>query len=192
MRRTAHFLGLVSLATVTACAAMSVNAYFDPQSDYASYRTYRWEPAESPPTGDPRLDASPFFDSRIRSSVERELATKGLQQVASDSADLLVHYHVSIRDKVEVFSVDREYGYEFGPEDQVHEYEEGTLVLDIVDARSARVIWRGWVQTDVEGVVGNPQKMEQRIEKAVRLMLERLPAVSEAADIPDTAGSRAQ
>ena len=65
-------------------------------------------------------------------------------------------------------------------------------MLDIVDARSARVIWRGWVQTDVEGVVGNPQKMEQRIEKAVRLMLERLPAVSEAADIPDTAGSRAQ
>ncbi len=50
----------------------------------------------------------------------------------------------------------------------------------------------GMVQTDVEGVVGNPQNMEQRIEKAVRLMLERLPAVSEAADIPDTAGSRAQ
>ena len=163
------------LLAVSSCATMSVSSDFDPTAEFSSYRTYAWGPADALPTGDPRLDDNPFFDSRVRSSVERQLAAKGLEKVSPGAADLLIHYHASIQEKVDVFGVDSEYGYEFGYETQVHEYEQGTLLLDIVDVRTKQLIWRAWAQADVEGVIDDPDRMEKRIEKATREMLESFP-----------------
>ena len=55
------------------------------------------------------------------------------------------------------------------------EYEAGTLVLDIVDARTNRVIWRGWAQDTVEGVLDNEDAMARQINVAITRMLARLP-----------------
>jgi len=60
-------------------------------------------------------------------------------------------------------------------EDQFYEYEEGTLVLCMVEPRTSRVIWRGYVHTNVEGVMDNPELMEKRLAEAVRRVLERYP-----------------
>ena len=59
-------------------------------------------------------------------------------------------------------------------------------VLDIVDTRTNRVIWRGWAQDSLEGVLGNHDKMERQIHEAVTRMLQRFPRHSEAR----TRGSR--
>ena len=56
-------------------------------------------------------------------------------------------------------------------------YEAGTLVIDIVDARSQRLIWRGWAQNDVEDLLRGPDSMIRTIEEAVSRMLRRLPSV---------------
>jgi hypothetical protein len=48
-------------------------------------------------------------------------------------------------------------------------------VLDVVDTRTDRVIWRGWAQDSLEGVIGNQDRMERMINQAVARMLERFP-----------------
>ena len=58
---------------------------------------------------------------------------------------------------------------------QMINYEQGTLVVDIVDARSNKVIWRGWAQDNVEGVIDNQDWMERQLDEAVTRMLERFP-----------------
>lgn len=55
------------------------------------------------------------------------------------------------------------------------EYEEGTIVIDIVDARTDRVVWRGWAQSNMDGVIDNQDLLEKQIRKAVARMMERLP-----------------
>ena len=55
------------------------------------------------------------------------------------------------------------------------EYEAGTLVLDIVDTRSNRLLWRGWAQNSVEDMLDDPDRMAKTIEEAVARMLRRLP-----------------
>jgi hypothetical protein len=37
------------------------------------------------------------------------------------------------------------------------------------------VIWRGWAQASVEGVLDNPDRMQRQIDEAVARMLARLP-----------------
>ena len=75
----------------------------------------------------------------------------------SGTPDLLIHYHASINQRIDVNRLDREYGYCYDDDCRagVIEYEAGTLVLDIVDTRTNRVIWRGWAQDSVEGVLDN-------------------------------------
>ena len=156
---------------------MTVSSHVDRGINFARYRTYDWGPADALPTGDPRLDKNPFFKDHVEGAVEKQLAARGLEMSTSGTPDLLVHYHASINQRIDVNRVDRRYGYCYGvdcPSDVI-EYEAGTLVLDIVDSRTNRVIWRGWAQDTVEGVLDNEDEMAREISTAIARMLARLP-----------------
>jgi hypothetical protein len=155
---------------------MSVSSHVQPGLDFTPYRTYDWGPADALPTGDPRLDQDPFFQDHMQGAVEKQLATKGFERVTSGIPDLLIHYHANITQRIDVNRVDRNYGYCSDPECvSVVEFEAGTLVLDIVDTRTNRVIWRGWAQQALGDMLDNRDRMAAHIDKAVSRMLERLP-----------------
>ena len=54
-------------------------------------------------------------------------------------------------------------------------YEAGTLVVDIIDARTQRLIWRGWAQDSVEDVLGNRDRVRQTVEEGVSRMFATFP-----------------
>lgn len=168
-----------SLVLSAACASVNVGADFSPGFALQPYRTFDWGAGDTLPAGDPRLDHNPFFDSRVRAAVERELATKGITRSAS-SPDLLIHYHASVRQRVDVIRSDEVRGYTFGgvnTSEKVIEYEEGTLLLDMADAKSKRIVWRGWAQTDVDNLMNDQREMEKRINASVQKMVAQLPSV---------------
>ena len=162
---------------VTGCAPMAVSSHVQRGIDFARYHTYNWGPADALPTGDPRLDNNPFFKDHLQGAVERRLAARGWELSSSGNPDLLIHYHANISRRIDVNRVDQKYGFCYGDDCSVHvmEYEGGTLVLDIVDARTNRVVWRGWAQNSVDGIIDNQDRMERMINEAVARMLERLP-----------------
>ena len=55
------------------------------------------------------------------------------------------------------------------------EYEAGTLVLDVIDARTNRLIWRGWAQRTVEDVLNDGDRMARVITDAVKKMMQQFP-----------------
>jgi len=57
----------------------------------------------------------------------------------------------------------------------VIEYEQGTLVIDVLDARTERLLWRGWAQDSVQGILDNQDRMEREINEAVTKMFARFP-----------------
>jgi hypothetical protein len=168
---------LLLLATAACDRSMSAGADYDRNLDFEKYDTFAWEAADPLPTGDPRLDANPFFVDRIHNAVTAELAARGVRMVES-SPSLLVHFHASVRDRVDVFEVDRRAGYdvgEYGPGTAVRQYEEGTLLVDIVDAETLRVIWRGWARADVTRLIDDPDALERLIQEAARAMFREFP-----------------
>jgi hypothetical protein len=158
------------------CATMNAGSYSERGIDFAQYRTFDWGPADALPTGDPRLDRNPFFQDYVQGAVERRRAVKGFGR-SSSTPDLLIHYHASITRRIDIDRLSREYAscYDENCPVRVVEFEAGTLVLDIADARTGRVIWRGWAQHGVADILNNPDRMAQRINEAVAGMLETLP-----------------
>jgi hypothetical protein len=156
---------------------MNVSSHVERGLEFSRYHTYDWGPADALPTGDPRLDKNPFFRDHLEGAVEKRLAAKGFERSTSGTPDLLIHYHANITDRIDVNRVDRQYGYCYGVDcsARVVEYEGGTLVLDIVDARTNRVIWRGWAQDSVEDMLNNQDRMARKIDEAVERMLKLLP-----------------
>jgi len=177
-----HFVrivgGVVASAFMVGCApAISVSSHVDRTVDFSRYHSFDWGPADALPTGDPRLDRNPFFKDHVQGAVERQLRARGLELSSSSTPDLLIHYHASIAQRFDVNRADRTYGYcRTGdcPSDIV-EYDAGTLVLDIMDARTNMLLWRGWAQNNVEDMLRDENRMARIIDRAVKQMLTRLP-----------------
>ena len=168
-------LAIVSLA-LTGCAARNVGSYLERGSDFARYRTYSWAAAVDLETGDPRLDSNPFFHERIQAQVERQLAARGFELTVSGEPDVRIHYHASINQKIDVNSVDRENASCANGDDcRPYVYEAGSLVIDVVDARTDKLAWRGWSEDSVDGAIDNQKWLEEKIDRAVTRILQRLP-----------------
>ena len=160
----------------TACATMNVSSHVERGVNFAQYHTYEWGPADALPTGDPRLDNNPFFNDYLQGAVEKQMAAKGFVRPTSGTPDLLIHYHANISKSFEVNGVDTQNGNCYDNcQPRVSEYEQGTLVLDVVDAHTSKVVWRGWAQDSVEGVIDNQDRMERQINKGVTEMFKRFP-----------------
>jgi hypothetical protein len=163
--------------SVSACATMMVSSHTRRDIEVAQYRTFDWGPPDALPTGDPRLDANPFFHDHMQGAVERQLAARGIELSSSGAPDLLIHYHANVTQRVDVNRIDPQYGNCYGEDCRVRvmEYEAATLVLDVVDSRTNRVVWRGWAQDSFVGVIDHPDRLQRMIDTAVERMLDRFP-----------------
>jgi hypothetical protein len=178
MRPCLHTVAVAVALAATACATMTVSSHVEPGLETAQYRTFDWGPADSLPVGDARLDRDPFFNDQMHGAIERGLALQGFTLAEpGGSPDLLIHYHANISQRIDVGAADQEFEFCAGEgcDPLVTVYEAGTLVIDIVDARTNRVIWRGWAQDGIQDELADPQRMEALIEQAVARMLARFP-----------------
>jgi hypothetical protein len=83
-----------------------------------------------------------------------------------------------VRSRVDVYERDAREGYSATrntESPQVVEFSEGTILVDIADAETRDVLWRGWAQFDITRALANPEVMERAIEEAIGKMFERFP-----------------
>lgn len=187
-----NYMGLAMLlTTIAGCSTMEINTDFDPRANFADLKTYDWLDEPRKPTGDPRIDDNPILEGRIQAAVDRELAAKGFVRQDSDTPDFLVAYHVSLDKQRSVQHLNDYYGY--GPgwgytysgvrrpgyyaspsSTYVYEYEEGTLIVDIVKPEGRQLIWRGAARDEVR-FSNTPENEGAQINEAVKRMMERFP-----------------
>ena len=163
------------LAAIGCGVPLRVNAYAERGADLGRYRTYDFGPVEEAPTGDPRLDSNPFFNERIRVAAATGLAGRGFERVSSGAADFVVHFHASVVQDIDVDEVDRQRGYCPEAGCKPFAYDSGTLVLDVVDSRTGKIVWRGWAESSFEGLVDNQSWLEERIDIAVERIIAKMP-----------------
>jgi hypothetical protein len=166
---------VVLALALAGCGPMAVGSYAESGVDFTQYLSYGWAPTEERPTGDPRLDNNPFFADRLNREIERQLSRRGYVRVSLSSPDLLVRTYVNFREIVDTDSTDRPRpptGRE-GPEPFV--VEAGTLWIDVLDAHTGTMIWRGWAEGSVDGVIDDQAWMNRKIDEAVARIMEKFP-----------------
>lgn len=157
----------------------------DPSTDFSLLKTYKWLSDPVAQTGNSRLD-NPLLAKRIKKIVEEELGKKGYKEETSGKADFLLGYHIALENKISVTQMNdyygygpgwgRGYGYYGGVGNYVYQYEEGTLILDIVSP-TIKLLWRGTAQAEVYR--GDDLKSKNKlIRDAVSKMLGDFPPKS--------------
>ncbi|MBI5543979.1 MAG: DUF4136 domain-containing protein, partial [Deltaproteobacteria bacterium] len=138
---------------VAACSTMKVTTDAVPGAadSIAGYHTYAWLP--HPAKRD--TNHNPIAEAQIKQAVENNLSAKGYRRVdASDNPDFLVGWHATTQEKTQVEDVNPYYGYGWGPafgppvgyggaggpDVYVRHYEQGTLILDVVDGDSKQLV----------------------------------------------------
>jgi hypothetical protein len=174
-------LTVIVLAAASGCAAaINVSSHRAPAHDWSAYQTFAWTAPDALPAADPRLSANPIFGDRMHGAVTSHLLARGWAEAAASAADIHIHYHASVTTRLNVARLDQAYGSCPGGScpGQTTEYEAGTVVLDFVDARTHRLIWRGWAQTALADLLRDPDRMAATINSSVTRMLALLPVTS--------------
>jgi hypothetical protein len=174
------FLVASLLSGLAGCTSMRVITDYDPDADLTQLQTWAWLPVDDAKSGDPRIDNS-LVDARVRNAVNTTLTTKGYRKVEVDAADFLVHYRVGLDKKLQVDTYYTGYGGGYrgwyggvGTETRVREYEEGTLLLDILDPKKQQLVWQGSTSARVSER-STPEDREARISAAVNAILAKFP-----------------
>lgn len=167
---------LLTLVALPA-AAQSVQVDYDRSVDFEKFRSFAW--AETPQTS--IRGESPLTHSRIKNAIEHYLAEDGLIE-DTEQPDVYVTYHTSSKEEVRFNTSSFGAGYGAGwgwdpywgggmttSTTTMHSYERGSLIIDLWDAETKEMIWRGTASAVVSP---NPEKQEKQINKAVKKMVD--------------------
>ena len=184
MRRLLIASSLIGLAVSAAgcLALMPVSSHAERGLDFGRYRTYDWAPADALPRTDERLRNNPFFVDDVHGAIDTELNRRGLVRATAERADLFVHYHAAVNGRLELAARPGRFRDCVGDDcrSEVASYEAGTLVIDLVDASTRRLVWRGWAEHRLEDMLGDPVEVRRRVESGVRRICATLPLTGAA------------
>ncbi len=159
-------MSLVLCLFAITSSAQSVQSDFDRSVDLSKLRTFTFAGEVRPVN---RLSSADLMnDQRIMAALEKDLTANGYERKDSGLADFKVSYYVTTRDKVDL----REYNY--GPRFlgnrsiSVDQYTEGTLIVEIVDTNTRRLVWRGRASGAVE-----LKSVDKKITKSVNKIVEK-------------------
>ena len=171
---------LLVILVLTSCSSdIVVRSDFDKSSEILTYSRYGWLKQEEIESRNSPLTYNELNDKRIKTAVDAGLAEKGYDLNTSDP-QFLVHYHITIEERSQLIETEP-YGYSSGQfwrnsHTEVRRYQEGTLILDVMDADNRELIWRGWAVSILDD---RKLVTEELINEAVTEMLERFPSTAD-------------
>jgi hypothetical protein len=173
--KTINLLTVFLLLVFASCSSVKVYSDFDNKVDFTQYRTYAFHK-----NGIDKVEISQLDKKRILNAIDRELVNKGM--IKSNNPDLLINIFTKEREKIDVNQFNMGWGYGWGwgwnpylwggRNTYATSSTEGTLYIDLIDARKNELIWQG------EGVgylTENRREKEKRINEFVAKILEQFP-----------------
>jgi len=162
---------LFFVAMLATSVAQQVKTDFDHQANFSQYKTYSWQEIKP---------ANSLWDARIKSVVDAQLAAKGWTQVDSGGDVSIVAIATSQTERtLQTFYDGMGGGWRwrgFGGMGEAttteQEFKEGTLVVDMYDAKEKQLIWRGSAEDTVSN---NAEKNEKHLDKGVAKMFKKFP-----------------
>jgi hypothetical protein len=176
-------LNLSLLVAAAGCAGRQVTTDYSPATRFSQYHTYA---LVSPPD----TAGQGLLDQRVRAAVLAQLAAKDLTPTDREHADLYVGYGIVDKTHREVYTYRDGWGwggglgwryYRWGVAwpmatyRQVDTYTDGTIVVNLIDAKTKRVVWEGEVADVVPLPVANPQRATKQVDMAVAKLFSKYP-----------------
>ena len=155
------------------CSAQQVKTDYDRGTDFGHYKTYSWEHVKTKDA----LDVD-----RIKSAVNAALAAKGWTQVDSGGDVSIVAMEIT-RNQQTLNTFYDGFGGGWGwrrfggggigeATTTTETYNVGTLVVDLFDAKTKKLLWRG---SSSDTLSNNSDKNIKNLDKGVEKMFKQFP-----------------
>jgi hypothetical protein len=163
--------GLLGIALLGASVsfAQQVKTDYDRATNFSQYKTYSWEKVQT---------QDPLWVDRIEQAVNAALAAKGWTQVPTGGNVAIVAIEMTQNQQtLDTFynGFGRGWRWTGGFGDAtttVNTYKVGTLVVDLFDANSKKLIWRGSASDTLSDKSDNNIK---NLDKGVQKMFQHFP-----------------
>ena len=174
----------MGLILVAGCAGNKVTTDFSPATSFSQFRTFAL--VMPPSTAGEQL-----VDQRVRNAVQAQLDAKGLTAATDrQHADLFAGYGVVDKTHTEIYSYQDGWGWGSGlgwryyrwgvpwpmsTQRQIETYTDGTVVVNLIDAKTKRVVWHGEVADVVSLPVSDPLRATRQVDDAVAKLFAKYP-----------------
>ena len=185
---------------------------FNSSEDFSGYKTYSWHAPNEHNAATKNYLNNDIVDQRIHEDIDAQLNSKGFTEVADDQADFFVNYTVTVANDLEVktyntYNTDyqawgygnfhgyrgnfaspyRYYGVNYpivqtGSKEKYVYHKVGTLVIDIVNANSGKLIWRGTAEGSLDKSKVTAAERDEKLATVIERTLHDYPP--QAADSP--------
>ena len=174
-------LAITSMAWLFTACASSPDISVDYSPDFHSKHIGSYHLITQP-------DIDTLADQRIVSAINSQLKARGLAAQSKQQADIWVSYLVVTKDRTKVNTYNsmagfNSYGYGYGPRYgggwgtttnvSVYEYTEGTLLIDLIDPKTNKTVWRGTGSTNIS-VNRNAEQRTALIESYVAAIVDKM------------------
>jgi len=159
----------ILLLLSTALLAADVKTDYDRSTNFSQYKTYSWEKVQT---------QDPLWVDRIKEAVNAALTAKGLTPVESggDIAILameMTQNRRTLNTYYDGFGGGWRWGGGLGnATTTVDNYKTGTLVVDMFDAKTKKIIWRG---SSSDTLSDKSDKNIKNLDKGVQKMFDHFP-----------------
>jgi hypothetical protein len=175
-RMAVALIGMIFLSAGIS-AAQQVKTDYDRAADFGQYKTYSWEHVKT---------KDPLFVDRIKNAVNATLAARGWTQVETGGDISIVAIQMtSNQQTLNTFYNGFGGGWgwrRFGgggigeATTTTETYKVGTLVVDLFDAKTKKLLWRG---SSSDTLSNNSDKNIKNLDKGVEKMFKQFPPSTE-------------
>lgn len=161
------------LVMLSSCVSVRVASDYDKNANFDTYKSFAFFK-----NGIDKAEISDLDKRRILRAIEAELLAKGFTK--SETPDLLVSIFTKSREKINVYKNGwGPYGYGWGWSpwyydniSHVSSTTEGTLYIDLIDAKKKELVWQG---IGAGNISQNMKNKEERIKEFVAKIMEKYP-----------------
>lgn len=172
--KTLKILPLLFIFLLSSCSSVRVYSDFDSRADFSQYKTYAFHKK-----GIDRVQISELDKKRILHAIDNELSKKGMSK--SENPDLLINFFTKEREQLDVNQFNMGWGYGWGwgwnpflwgGNTYVTSSTQGTLYIDLIDAKKKELIWQG---EGIGTLTENRREKENQINEFVSKILTQFP-----------------
>jgi hypothetical protein len=181
--RRALFIACVgTLMAASGCSRnIQVRTVAAPGANFAGRRTFRMLPAPQYRGTTPLAANDPMLVNSItyralRDEIRRAFESRGYR-FSPTSADLDIAAYATAGRKLDIRTFDYGIDWRGFPRQyvDVYEYEQGTVIIDVIDPTTHQLLWRG---QGVAAVSEDPNKFIAELRKAVDAIVAKFPPAS--------------
>ncbi|MFC5048634.1 DUF4136 domain-containing protein [Aquimarina hainanensis] len=164
---------LILIIMLSSCSSVRVASDYDKNANFDNYKSFAFYKP-----GIDKAEISDLDKKRILRAIEADMTAKGF--VKSQNPDLLVSIFTKTKENINIYQNNFGWGYGWGwtpfywgPNySTVSRSTEGTLYIDLIDAKKKELVWQGM---GTAALTKNVDRKQENINCIVSEVMKKYP-----------------